>query len=488
METENLKILLYNYVQFDDIERRGGGVTVYLANLVKSLLQSNHEVIFLSSGNSYDIKNSKPRLDIKKEGNLTRCIVYNSPFLAPASSSFYEPEVFTNSNSLDKIAHEIFQRFSDIDVFHFNNIEGLTYGFIKELRESFILSNFIYSVHNYNLLCMQVNLWFNDKENCQDFEEGSRCLNCNNNYNSFQSNLIIKKIQTTLSDKMLGKSALHKNVYLLTKKTLHKYRYLNHKIYKKKNRIPTVNIENNSAAFRDFREKNIQMCNDIFDKIICVSERTKDIMKRHGVKENKLNVVYIGTSFYDVYKSAELKKGFEKCLTIGYLGYMRKDKGFDFFINSIDKMDLKAKKNINIIIAAHCRDKETAEKLKSLSDGFNSFKVYDGYTHESLPLILEEIDLGIVPVQWEDNLPQVAIEYVCNGIPVLTSNLGGASEIAENPHFIFRHDDKKDFINKISNFLNKEVELKDFWKKDLNVFSMSDHMNKIIKDVYSISN
>src|SRR5699024_6130150 len=124
----------------------------------------------------------------------------------------------------------------------------------------------------------------------------------------------------------------------------------------------------------------------------------------------------------------------------------------------------------------HCRDKETAEKLKSLSNGFNNFKVYDGYTHESLPSILEEIDLGVVPVQWEDNLPQVAIEYVCNGIPILTSNLGGAAEIAKNPNFIFKHDDEKDFINKVSSFLNKEVKLKNFWEKDLNIFSMSDHI------------
>ena len=482
-----MKILLYNYVQFDDIEKRGGGVTIYLANLVRSLLQSNHEVIFLSSGNSYDINSSEPRLDIKKEGKLTRCIVYNSPFPAPASSSFYEPEVFTDSNSLDKIAHEIFHRFSDIDVFHFNNIEGLTYGFIKKLRECFIESNFIYSVHNYNLLCMQVNLWFNDKENCQDFKRGSKCLSCTENYSDLQRNLAVKKVQTILSDRLLGKSILHKNAYLSAKKILHKYRYLKHKVFDKKSKIPVVNIEEKSFKFLDFREKNIEMCNNFFDKIICVSERTKDIIKKYGVEESKLNVVYIGTSFYDVYKSIDLKQDFEEHLTIGYLGYMRRDKGFDFFISSIEKMDLKIKKSINIIIAAHCRNKETAEKLKSLSNDFNNFKVYDGYTHESLPSILEEIDLGVVPVQWEDNLPQVAIEYVCNGTPILTSNLGGAAEIAKNPNFIFKYDDEKDFINKVSSFLNKEVKLKNFWEKDLNIFSMSDHVNKIIKDVYSVN-
>lgn len=119
-----MKILIYNFVQFDDLEKRGGGVTVYLNNLVTTLLKRGEEVYFLSSGTCYDLLANRPRLEIKKENNLTRLIIFNSPFLAPASSSFYKPDIFTNNQELENIANNIFKIFPDIEVFHFHNLEG----------------------------------------------------------------------------------------------------------------------------------------------------------------------------------------------------------------------------------------------------------------------------------------------------------------------------------------------------------------------------
>jgi len=41
-------------------------------------------------------------------------------------------------------------------------------------------------------------------------------------------------------------------------------------------------------------------------------------------------------------------------------------------------------------------------------------------------------DVSVVPVLWEDNLPQIAIESVCHGVPVLSSQMGGAPELSKN--------------------------------------------------------
>ena len=60
---------------------------------------------------------------------------------------------------------------------------------------------------------------------------------------------------------------------------------------------------------------------------------------------------------------------------------------------------------------------------------------------------MEDVNLGIVPPLWEDNLPQVAIEMISNGIPVLTSMNGGAKEL--NSHVMFRFHTEKDLLEKI---------------------------------------
>src|SRR5690606_37858124 len=81
-----------------------------------------------------------------------------------------------------------------------------------------------------------------------------------------------------------------------------------------------------------------------------------------------------------------------------------------------------------------------------LRSRFAALTWHDGYQPTELPAILEGVDLGVVPVQWEDNLPQVAIEMVAHGVPILTSDRGGAQELGgANPDFTFRAGDPTDF-------------------------------------------
>ena len=51
--------------------------------------------------------------------------------------------------------------------------------------------------------------------------------------------------------------------------------------------------------------------------------------------------------------------------------------------------------------------------------------------------MLADVDLGVVPHLWEDCYPQVTVEFVCNGVPVIVSNLGGAKEVSSQPDFEF---------------------------------------------------
>ncbi len=49
------KILIYNWIAFDEKENKGGGVTVYTRNLISHLSErGDWEVCFLSSGRAYD--------------------------------------------------------------------------------------------------------------------------------------------------------------------------------------------------------------------------------------------------------------------------------------------------------------------------------------------------------------------------------------------------------------------------------------------------
>ncbi|EDU0218136.1 glycosyltransferase, partial [Salmonella enterica subsp. enterica serovar Berta] len=151
-------------------------------------------------------------------------------------------------------------------------------------------------------------------------------------------------------------------------------------------------------------------------------------------------------------------------LTIAYLGYMRFDKGFYFLLDTLEKMPQSLAKNISFILAAPITDPQSYDKLMNMKSKFYSIVIYDGYSQLDISKILHPVDLGLVPVMWEDNLPQITYEFVSNGVPVLASNLGGASELSSSNDFMFKAGDSGSFINKIEALLNSDVSLQDYWK------------------------
>ena len=90
-----MKILLYNWIQFDDKNGRGGGVTVYLNNLIHEIIEEGKdqiELFFLSSGSHYDIYNGETRYEELSNRYGEKCrffSIINSPVFSPAFLSFY---------------------------------------------------------------------------------------------------------------------------------------------------------------------------------------------------------------------------------------------------------------------------------------------------------------------------------------------------------------------------------------------------------------
>lgn len=93
--------------------------------------------------------------------------------------------------------------------------------------------------------------------------------------------------------------------------------------------------------------------------------------------------------------------------------------------------------------------------------------------------MLAGINLGVVPPLWEDNLPQVALEMVSRGIPILTSDRGGAHEIAGQPDFTFRAGNWQDFILRLRAIATGRVKLAQFWEKPLRLLSMQEHVAEL---------
>lgn len=174
------KILIYNWIAFDEKENKGGGVSVYTRNLVRHLsARKDWEVYFLSSGRAYDLSRKGTFIESVENmfGDACKSFqIVNSPVLSSAHLSFPYPWMIYEDKELKKVVRQFLEK-EKFDIVHFQNLEGLSLGMLA-LKREFPEMKFLYSLHNYYPFCPQVMLWKEDSGNCREKDCGTCCIAC----------------------------------------------------------------------------------------------------------------------------------------------------------------------------------------------------------------------------------------------------------------------------------------------------------------------
>lgn len=469
-----MRILLYNWIPYDNSRGIGGGVTVYLKNLMERLqgMYPLVHVSFLSSGRHYDILDRSIRYEKTHniyEKKSSSYVIVNSPVFSPAYLSFYELDSAIENDETCRVFEKFLETEGPFDVVHFHNMEGLPLNIIN-CKEKFPRTKFLYSLHNYYLFCPQVNLWKDEMENCKEPFTGENCLKC----------LRAHVPREKLCRKMALTNILEENGK--------KIRGLDVEIARRGNELDRMYRNAETAILSDeenarlvhalklYRNRAVELLNRYADGILAVSNRVKEIAVEMGIESKKIRVSYIGT------KAADQQKPFHKHkagtpVSIIYMGYQRRDKGFFFLVDVLEKLDREIARNISLTLAAG--KGSIAWHLDTRK--FHDYVFYNGYTSKDIAKILKNQDLGIVPPLWEDNLPQVAIEMVANGIPILTSDCGGARELGNNEKFCFHAGDVNGCVKRISHFVKHPKELEDFEEHFTGLKTFDKHLEELFE-------
>lgn len=469
------KILLYNWVQFDNEEKNGGGVTVYCNNIVESFCkQEGYQVYFLSSGRAYDLKKTSLRIEEtpnKFSGYGVKSYeVVNSPIMAPGYIQFHNVDACTSDESLYELVKKFIGENGGFDVFHLNNLEGLSGGVFK-VKDDFPNMKIIFSMHNYYPFCPQVHLWYDDSENCLNYKCGSKCMDC------------MKWLDRDYEREMLGFEYDYKKENITQAKAGYiKKRKIKRKIKKLLNGKPLhpkiAHRLVRPQEFSNFRKKNVEMLNKYADCVLAVSNRVRELCIRFGVDEDKVFTSYIGTKFAEDQKLPHKLKN-KDVYNIIYMGYARRDKGFFFLLKCLMCLDEEYARRIQVTFATKINDPRIANEFESLRKKGIKVIHLDGYNHSQLESILKDQDLGIVPVLWEDNFPQVAIELAAFGVPVLASDLGGANELSKSEYFIFENENVVSFIEKLKKIIENPKLTTDYWEKYKGLPTMDEHIEEL---------
>lgn len=459
---EKKKILIYNWVQFDNAGGAGGGVTIYCKNLVDIIMKERPDVsvYFLSSGTAYDGSTTNCYISGTNNIFFDRCRsfeIVNSPVPAPQSMIINNPNVAIKNAKLSSVFINFIKRNGPFEAIHFNNIEGLSLDCL-DIKKEFPETRLIFSLHNYVPFCTH-GFYFNRAtiKNCTPNHTGADCIKCTN----------INRI-TNISNELKLRASYRTN------KEVNLDKWASTLGFDKLDKV--IDAHN----ILDYFQKAVGTLNANMDFILAVSDRVKEIAIENGFDKSKTITSYIGTRVaeFAIQNHRPGLKG--KYFKIGYLGndYNVVEKGYKFLVDALSSLDDTTAGKIDLLLTMRNGDEaELQNKLKK----FHSVEIKRGYMHHELKSLLNDVDLGIVPVLWEDNLPQIAIEMVAMNVPILCSSYGGASELCASDQFKFNGGDANDLKKHILYFFNNPNRLNDFWKYNKHLVTMHDHLGEIMK-------
>lgn len=353
----------------------------------------------------YQVKNENEVWVLTSPDNQThafKCQEFVSKKLHP-----FETVYFEDAKSLDELKR--FFEEKKFDMIHIHMMLDIDWNLYEILKPY----HYIVSLHDYFYLCPRITMVKEDQSVCDRYltKECETCI----------SWFDVNRFTRVFED-----------------------------IVRKKTPLTSFKFPRTAQKMTAVRHEKYKQLLENADVLLPVSHRVKEIYANSGINGN-YKVMHIGNITADRFKEEFSFDHNKKKIEIAMLGTLLPIKGADLFIELAKRLD-KDKVNMNF----YGRSATYAEKIKEVG-----IIDHGPYTQDQLAEILENTDLGCVLSTWEDNGPQVVMEFLNNHVPVIGTKMGGIPDfVNETNGFLFdpRQADAIDvLVEKINNLTIEEI-------------------------------
>lgn len=402
---------------------RRGGMTKYCVDLMIEQKKAGYDVGMIWPGRlknlnglSYIKKKSKTKIS---DLDLDSFELIN-PMPVPLLDGISEIEQFIAPRNNNR--YIVFFKENPCDVLHVHTLMGLPYELIEAANECGIKT--VFTSHDYFGLCPKGSLFYNSSV-CDNDLDCHNCQQCNKNALSIKKIKVLQSpIYKALKDTAIVKAA----------RSYHLSRVSNN----------TDNTEDGTHNCDDryliLRQYYISLLN-LFNLIHFNSSLTQGIYNRFHDFSSKSQVISI--THGDIKDNRVLRKKHDK-LQIAYLGScVDKRKGFYLLQGALHMIDSKKHNSFRIHTFGEC----------PYNDSY--IIKHDNYHYNELSIVLQEIDVVVLPSIWYETFGFTALEALSFGIPVILTNHVGACDLLHDDDYGVVTDCSSDSIeNSIMKLVN----------------------------------
>lgn len=394
---------------------------MYVFQLAIELLENGHDCAVLSLSNS------------ETSGEYKGIKILYIPYI---TKTFQETE---SPNNYDALIDCI----SDFkpDVFHLHTLTpSLGINHLEKLKNSSIHT--VFTTHITSFSCLRGDLMLYGKEICDGKLERKRCMSCFLHKQGITQPLVSNLVISLTNFPIL------RSLY-----------------------PPLNNYDNKFNAMEKFRK--------YVDHIMVVCKWQKNILLNNGFDDTKISICRQAVNRKDILE----KKAYSLSGTIkiGFIGRIVKIKGLDFLMNILKEINSSS---TTLHIAGIKSDDaiEYYKEMKSIAKEEN-YLWLENLDSSGVMEFLDNIDLLVVPSFWIETGPYVIFEALARKVPVLTFNLGGATELISNNKNGWLVDSAEEMKNKLEQIISNPQLLKDASDQIQNVRNTS-FMYKEMFSVY----
>lgn len=188
------------------------------------------------------------------------------------------------------------------------------------------------------------------------------------------------------------------------------------------------------------------------DKLVVYSHR---LAREANFAKYQHKTVIAHEHFVDFTRFAVRKKIDERSNLVGYVGRLSKEKGILNLIEAVPFV-LKGRADIRFVICGKGSLADTVEKIIKAEGVEAHVRLMEWIAHEDVPQYLNELKMLVLP-SFTEGLPNVILEAMACGTPVLATPVGGIPNIIKDGEtgLLLKSNDPKHIANRIIELLDK---------------------------------